>query len=111
MHSVLADSSTDFSGTQGMQNSYYGYFPNGNVDAFTQLPVYNAQAGQWPYTTPGASPVPSSRTAEPAQLVGCALSSEAQRSICPSLSETDWGPLAAPTGWTFERCLHHSVLL
>ena len=111
MHSVLADSSTDFSGTQGMQNWYYGYFPNGKFDAFTQLPVYNAQAGQWQHTIPGALPVPSSRTAEPAQLVGCALSSEVPRSSCPSLCETDWGPLAAPTGWTFDKCWYHSVLL
>lgn len=51
--SVLADSSTGFSGAQGAQNWYYGYFPNGNVDAFTQLPVYNAQAGYWQHTTFG----------------------------------------------------------
>jgi len=51
--SVLADSTPDFSGAQGARNWYYGYFANGNVDAFMSLPSYNAQAGQWQHTTFG----------------------------------------------------------
>jgi len=50
---VLADSAADFSGAQGANNWYYGYFPGGNVSAFTKLPTYNAQAQAWEHTSYG----------------------------------------------------------
>jgi uncharacterized protein (TIGR03437 family) len=51
--SVVADSDTDFSGTQGAHNWYYGYFSSGNVSAFTQLPTYDAADFRWQHTTFG----------------------------------------------------------
>jgi len=51
--SVVADSDADFSGTQGAHNWYYGYFPSGNVNAFTQLPTYDAADLRWQHTTFG----------------------------------------------------------
>jgi uncharacterized protein (TIGR03437 family) len=51
--SSLAGSSADFSGTQGAHNWFYGYFPGGNVNAFTQLPMYNTQSNQWQHNTFG----------------------------------------------------------
>ena len=48
---ILADSTADFSGTQGSKNWYYGYFPAGNVNAFTQLPTYVAALQQWQHAT------------------------------------------------------------
>jgi uncharacterized protein (TIGR03437 family) len=51
--SVLAGSKSDFSGTQGANNWYYGYFPSGNVNAFALLPTYNAQQNRWQHTTFG----------------------------------------------------------
>src|SRR5579862_2026109 len=50
---VLADSTMDFSGTQGAKNWYYGYFPAGNGGAFTQLTVYDSQSQLWKHTTFG----------------------------------------------------------
>ncbi len=52
--SVVAGSNTDFSDTQGANNWYYGYFPSGNVSAFTLLPTYNTQSNQWEHTTLGS---------------------------------------------------------
>ena len=59
---ILADSTTDFSGTQGSRNWYYGYFPNGDPHSFTQLPYFNAQTKTWqqatccpPFTQVGAN--------------------------------------------------------
>jgi hypothetical protein len=51
--SVLASSDADFSGTQGANHWYYGYFPAGDVNAFTQLPIYNAQSSWWQHPTFG----------------------------------------------------------
>ena len=51
--SLLANSAADFSGTQGANNWYYGYFPSGNLTAFTQLPTYNAAMLRWQHTTFG----------------------------------------------------------
>jgi xylan 1,4-beta-xylosidase len=58
---VLADSNADFSATQGQKNWYYGYFPGGDINDFTQLPTYNEQAQRWqhaifgpPWTLVGA---------------------------------------------------------
>jgi hypothetical protein len=51
--SRLAGSTADFSGTQGANNWYYGYFPSGDVNSFTLLPTYNAQLNPWQHTTFG----------------------------------------------------------
>jgi hypothetical protein len=51
--SVVANSDTDFSGTQGAHNWYYGYFPSGDINAFTQLPIYDAADLRWQHTTFG----------------------------------------------------------
>jgi xylan 1,4-beta-xylosidase len=58
---VLADSTTDFSSVQGLKNWYYGYYPLGNVNSFTQLPVYDSLRNYWnqvsccpPWTIVGA---------------------------------------------------------
>jgi uncharacterized protein (TIGR03437 family) len=51
--SVRADSDADFSGTQGANNWYYGYFPSGNVNAFTPLPTFDAADQRWQHTTFG----------------------------------------------------------
>jgi len=51
--SVLASSDADFSGTQGGNNWYYGYFSAGNVNAFTQLPTFDATDQRWEHTTFG----------------------------------------------------------
>jgi uncharacterized protein (TIGR03437 family) len=51
--SVVAGSDQDFSSTQGANNWYYGYFPSGNVNAFTLLPVYNPSSNWWQHTTFG----------------------------------------------------------
>ena len=51
--SPVAGSSSDFSGTQGANNWQYGYFPAGNLNTFTPLPFYNAQAQRWQHTTFG----------------------------------------------------------
>ena len=48
---VLADSTNDFSSTQGAKNWYYGYFPGGNVNAFTQLPTFSTSSFWWQHTT------------------------------------------------------------
>ena len=40
---ILADSTKDFSGTQGFRNWYYGYFANGDPHFFTMLPSFNSQ--------------------------------------------------------------------
>jgi hypothetical protein len=50
---VVADSDHDFSGTQGANNWWYGYFPAQNVNAFTLLPWFNTSWGQWQHTTYG----------------------------------------------------------
>jgi hypothetical protein len=52
---VLADSTADFSSVQGAKNWYYGYFPGGSINSFTQLPKYtlNAQQNFWQQTTFG----------------------------------------------------------
>ena len=59
---ILADSTADFSGTQGFRNWYYGYFPNGDPNSFTSLPYFNAQTQAWqqesccpPFTQVGAN--------------------------------------------------------
>jgi hypothetical protein len=51
--STVAGSDGDFSSTQGANGWWYGYFPAGNVNAFTQLPVYNAQSSWWQHPTFG----------------------------------------------------------
>ena len=51
--SVLAGSNSGFSGTQGANGWQYGYFPAGNVSAFTLLPEYNTQNLWWQHTTFG----------------------------------------------------------
>jgi hypothetical protein len=51
--SAVADSSADFSSTQGASNWSYGYFPSGNLNAFTILPTYNAQFNRWQHVTFG----------------------------------------------------------
>ena len=48
---ILADSTADFSGTQGARGWSYGYFPNGDPNSFTTLPAYNSQNGTWQQTT------------------------------------------------------------
>lgn len=48
--SLLASSTADFSSTQGAANWSYGYFPGGDVNAFTQLPLYNPTAFRWQHT-------------------------------------------------------------
>ncbi|MGD0499640.1 MAG: hypothetical protein ABSC23_14530 [Bryobacteraceae bacterium] len=52
---ILADSTSDFSGFQGAKSWYYGYFPGGSVNSFTQLPVYTLNSTQnfWQQTTFG----------------------------------------------------------
>jgi hypothetical protein len=50
---VLADSTAGFSGVQGANNWYYGYFPGGNLGAFTQLPKYNGTTQVWEHITYG----------------------------------------------------------
>lgn len=51
--STVAGSDGDFSSTQGAGGWWYGYFPAGNVNAFTQLPTYNAQSNWWQHPTFG----------------------------------------------------------
>ena len=51
--SVVGDSTADFSGTQGANGWSYGYFPLGNLNAFTLLPTYNSQTHQWQHVTFG----------------------------------------------------------
>jgi uncharacterized protein (TIGR03437 family) len=51
--SLRASSDQDFSGTQGASNWYYGYFPSGNVNAFTQLPAFDAADQRWQHKTFG----------------------------------------------------------
>src|SRR5215472_12872726 len=51
--SPIADSTAEFSGTQGVNGWSYGYLPLGNVNSFTLLPVYNAQSQWWQHTTFG----------------------------------------------------------
>jgi len=51
--SLLADTTADFSGAQGANNWYYGYFPSGNVNAFTLLPTFNASTNRWQHNTFG----------------------------------------------------------
>jgi Periplasmic copper-binding protein (NosD) len=60
--SVLGGSDGDFSSTQGANHWSYGYFPAGNLNAFTLLPTYNAQSNWWqhvqfgpPWTLLGAN--------------------------------------------------------
>jgi hypothetical protein len=50
---VVSGSDADFSGTQGTANWSYGYFPSGNVNAFTLLPTYNSQSNRWQHVTFG----------------------------------------------------------
>jgi hypothetical protein len=49
----VASSDTDFSGTQGASNWNYGYFPSGNANAFTMLPVFDTTNARWQHTTFG----------------------------------------------------------
>jgi hypothetical protein len=49
----IASSVTDFSGSQGASNWYYGYFPSGNLSAFTLLPTYDATDARWQHVTYG----------------------------------------------------------
>jgi len=51
--SVIAGSDADFSDTQGSNNWSYGYFPSGDVNSFTLLPIYNAQSAWWQHPTFG----------------------------------------------------------
>jgi uncharacterized protein (TIGR03437 family) len=51
--SVRASSDRDFSGTQGVNGWYYGYFPSGTVNAFTQLPTFDAPDQRWQHLTFG----------------------------------------------------------
>src|SRR5262245_1548768 len=55
---ILADSTADFSGTQGARNWYYGYFPNGDPYTFTLLPYYSAQNQMWQQSTSCCPPFP-----------------------------------------------------
>ncbi len=48
---ILADSTADFSDTQGARGWFYGYFPNGNANAFTKLPAYDSQTQSWQQAT------------------------------------------------------------
>jgi len=58
---ILANSTKDFSATQGFRNWYYGYFPNGDPHFFTMLPFFNSQTQMWqqqttpPFTQVGAN--------------------------------------------------------
>jgi len=49
----VASSDADFSGVQGTANWQYGYFPAGDLNSFTLLPVFNSTAGRWQHTTFG----------------------------------------------------------
>ena len=51
--SLVASSDQDFSATQGANNWQYGYFPSGNVNAFTLLPKYDASSLRWQHATFG----------------------------------------------------------
>jgi uncharacterized protein (TIGR03437 family) len=51
--SSLAASTADFSGIQGTNNWFYGYFPAGNPGAFAQLSTWNPQSVQWQHATFG----------------------------------------------------------
>ena len=51
--SVQAGSEGDFSSTQGADHWSYGYFPAGNLNAFTLLPTYSAQSNWWQHTPYG----------------------------------------------------------
>jgi uncharacterized protein (TIGR03437 family) len=50
---IMAGSNSGFSSTQGATGWSYGYFPAGNVNAFTLLPTYNAQSQWWQHPTFG----------------------------------------------------------
>lgn len=50
---VVAGSDADFSSTQGAANWSYGYFPSGDINAFTLLPTYNSQFSRWQHVTFG----------------------------------------------------------
>lgn len=50
---AVAGSNSGFSSTQGANGWSYGYFPAGNLNAFTLLPTYSAQSEWWQHTTFG----------------------------------------------------------